>query len=373
MTTPHSSTYATATIPSLDGIRAIAVSLVFFAHSGFQDLVPGGLGVTLFFVLSGYLITTLMRIEYARDGTISYGGFYLRRLLRLMPPLFIVVAISGVLAAASVIDGAFTTGGLLAALFYFGNYFAISQDFHGFPAGIGVVWSLAIEEHYYVFYPPIAALLLRVGRIGLSVGVLTGLCAVILAWRYWLVFHGASQAHLSMATDTRIDAILIGCIMGLARNPWLDRVAAPNTMRDYGVAALCIAVLLATLLYRNDVFRFTARYTLQSVSLAALLYLAVARAQFVPFRWLNARPLAYIGTVSYTIYLSHDVILTGLAAHWPAWNWASVTFTGAVITLVFAEAMRRWVEQPCAVLRRRLHRPSPPRAPVGNPVQLGAP
>jgi peptidoglycan/LPS O-acetylase OafA/YrhL len=373
MTKARTTTYATATIPSLDGIRAIAVSLVFFAHSGFQDLVPGGLGVTLFFVLSGYLITTLMRIERSRTGTIRFGNFYLRRLVRLMPPLFVVVAVAGLLAAAAVIGGRFTTGGLLAALFYFGNYFAIAQDFNGFPAGIGVVWSLAIEEHYYLFYPPLAALLLRIGRVGLSVGALSALCAIVLAWRYWLVFHGASEAYLTMATDTRIDAILIGCIMGLAYNPWLDRVAAPNALRDYGAAALCIAVLLATLLYRDDVFRLTARYTLQSVSLAGLLYLAVARSNLLPFRLLNARPLVYIGTVSYTIYLSHDVILSGLAAHRPTWNWLSLTFTGALITLAVAESMRRWVEQPCAALRKRLHRESPPRVLVGEPLQAGTP
>src|SRR5580765_2574799 len=110
------SQHASGAIPSLDGIRAVAVSLVFFAHGGFDNLVPGGLGVTIFFVLSGYLITTLMRIEHARSGAISYRDFYLRRLLRLMPPLVIVVAAAGLLALASVTDGGFTAGGLFCAL-----------------------------------------------------------------------------------------------------------------------------------------------------------------------------------------------------------------------------------------------------------------
>jgi peptidoglycan/LPS O-acetylase OafA/YrhL len=184
--------YATGAIPSLDGIRAVAVSLVFFAHGGADSLVPGGLGVTIFFVLSGYLITTLMRIEHARSGGISYRSFYLRRLLRLMPPLSIVVAAAGLLALASVIDGGFTPGGLFSALFYFGNYYVISHDFDGMPAGLGVVWSLAIEEHYYLLYPPLAALLLRFGRVGLSVTALSMFCAAVLAWRCWLVAHGGS-------------------------------------------------------------------------------------------------------------------------------------------------------------------------------------
>lgn len=369
----HSPRNATGPIPSLDGIRAIAVALVFFAHSGYEHLIPGGLGVTIFFVLSGYLITTLMRVEHDRNGAISYRAFYLRRLLRLMPPLLIVVAAAGLLSSLSVIDGAFTPGGLFSALFYFGNYYVIAHDFHGMPAGVGVVWSLAIEEHYYLFYPPLAALLLRVGRTGLSATVLTTLCVAVAAWRYWLVFHGGSEAHLTMATDTRVDAILVGCLMALLCNPWLDPVPAPNALRDWGLATLCVAVLLGTLLYRDEVFRLTARYILQSLAIAPLIYLAVARADRMPFRWLNTRPLVYIGTISYTIYLSHQVILSGLGTNWPQLGWFWLTLAAALLTWAVAEPMRRWIEQPCARLRRRLHRKLvTPRTTPGL-VSAGAP
>lgn len=363
---------ATGAIPSLDGIRAVAVSLVFFAHSGFENLIPGGLGVTIFFVLSGYLITTLMRIEHGRSGTISYRAFYLRRLLRLMPPLLIVVTTAALLSLASVIEGHFTASGLLSALFYFGNYHVIAHDYRGMPAGIGVVWSLAIEEHYYLLYPPLAALLLRIGRMGLSVSVLSAICAAILAWRCWLAFHGGSAAYLTMATDTRADAILVGCIMALLRNPWLDHAPAPKAVYDWSIAALCVAVLLVTLFYRDEVFRLTARYTLQSLAIAPLIYLAVARANQLPFRWLNARPLVYIGTISYTIYLSHHVILSGLARHWPQLNWIWLTLVAAALTLAVSEPMRRWVEQPCARLRQRLHRNAfeRPAAPRLLPVNV---
>ncbi len=365
----NSPPYATGTIPSLDGIRAIAVALVFFAHSGLENVIPGGLGVTIFFVLSGYLITTLMRIEIARSGSLSYRGFYVRRLLRLMPPLLIVVAATSVLSALSVIDGGFTLGGLFAALFYFGNYHVIAHDFHGMPAGLGLVWSLAIEEHYYLFYPPLAALLLRVGRAGVSATALATLCAAVLAWRYWLVFHGGSEAYVTMATDTRIDAIIVGSLMALWRNPRLDRVPAPNAFNDGAVAVACIAVLVATLVYRDEVFRLTARYTLQSLAIAPLIYLAVARADQAPFRWLNARPLVYIGTISYTIYLSHHVILLGLAKHDPQLNWFWLTLAAAILTWALAEPMRRWVELPCARLRKRLHDKSAARA---SPAALGS-
>ncbi len=349
------SQFPTGAIPSLDGIRAIAVLSVFLSHSSLEKFIPGGLGVTIFFVLSGYLITTLMRIEHARNGAINYPSFYLRRLLRLMPPLFIVVGVASVFAAFSLINGYFSAGGLFSALFYVGNYHVIANNYNGMPGGIGVVWSLAIEEHYYLIYPPLAALILRVGRVELSVTVLVALCIAVLTWRYWLVFHGASEAYLSMATDTRVDAILIGCVMALRCNPWLDHVPAAKVLNDSALVALCVAVLIGTLVYRDETFRLTLRYTLQSLAIAPLIYLAVARADRWPFRWLSAKPLVYIGTISYTIYLSHHVILLGLTKHWPQWGWLWLTLMGAVLTLLVAELMRRWVEQPCAKLRQRLH------------------
>lgn len=345
-------------IPSLDGVRAIAVSLVFFAHSGLENVIPGGLGVTIFFVLSGYLITTLMRGEFRQTGSISYPAFYLRRLLRLMPPLLIVTAAAGVLSSISVIDGSFSREGLLSALFYFGNYYVITHDFQGLPAGLGVIWSLAVEEHYYLVYPPLALLLLRVGNSKFAVAILSILCAVILAWRCWLASQGTSPAYIAMATDTRVDAILIGCVMGLSCNPWprLDQVA--NRRWHWIVATGCLFLLFTSLLYRSDFFRMTFRYTLQSLAIAPLIYLAIAKSGHAAFRWLNSKPMVYLGSISYTVYLTHQLVLYFVLHHWPQIGWAATTATTALLTLVIAEPMRRWIEQPCATLRSRLHRSS---------------
>jgi peptidoglycan/LPS O-acetylase OafA/YrhL len=342
-------------IPSLDGIRALAVTLVFLSHHELERVIPGGLGVTVFFVLSGYLISTLMRIEFSVTHRLDYRQFYLRRLLRLMPPLVCVVALAGALATFGLIDGGFSTGGLFAVLFYYGNYFAIAHNFSGLPEGLGVVWSLAVEEHYYLLYPPLAAVLLRSRRAGLSIGVLLALCALVLGWRCWLVWQGASAAHLTMATDTRVDAILVGCLMALWRNPWLDPVPATNGWRDALLFVVCICALLLSFVYRDEFFRLTFRYTLQSAAIAPLIYLAVARAQHWTFLWLSAKPLVYIGTISYTVYLSHHVILLLVAKHWPELGWLGASLLTIALTLAVAEPIRRWVEQPCARLRKRLH------------------
>ena len=197
-------------IASLDGIRALAVGRVFVAHSGLERWVPGGLGVTVFFVLSGFLITTLMRAEQRDTGSISYRAFYLRRALRLMPPLLVVVALALLISELGWTDGEFTLGGLLSVILYLGNYYVIAEDFAGLPVGLGVVWSLAVEEHFYVFYPPLALLLMRAARPALASWAMVGLCTVVLAWRCYLATQPGMEAHIGMATDTRIDAILVG-------------------------------------------------------------------------------------------------------------------------------------------------------------------
>jgi len=367
------------TIPSLDGVRAIAVTLVFFAHSGLEHIVPGGLGVTIFFVLSGYLISTLLRIEYAADGGVNYRAFYLRRFLRLMPPLAVIVAIAIVLSGFNVVEE-FTAHGFLAVMAYYGNYFVIANDFSGIPAGLGVVWSLAVEEHYYLLYPPLAAILLRVGRAGASLFTLSILCIAVLGWRCWLALQGVSAEYIGMATDTRIDAILIGCIMALWRNPWLDGHAARDqagrklALRDIALLTLSVGLLAFTLLYRDEFFRMTFRYALQSVAVAVLLYYAVACAKQRPFRWLNGKLLTHIGALSYTIYLAHHLVFQIIFSHWPQLRWLAATTLAVLFTWLIAESMHRWVEEPCAQLRKRLHKkptvheahPMPHPAPGGT-------
>ncbi|HVT35951.1 MAG TPA: acyltransferase [Nevskiaceae bacterium] len=357
-------------IPSLNGIRALAVMLVFLAHAGLENLVPGGLGVTMFFVLSGYLITTLMLIEYRQRGQVDLGAFYLRRMLRLMPPLALVLLTTWLLGAAGWIDGSYTPAGFLSVLFYFGNYYVIAHDFNGVPAGIGVVWSLAVEEHYYLLYPWLALPLLQMRRPQLSAAMLGALCVAVLGWRYWLATRGAPEAHLIMATDARLDAILYGCILALVANPWLAPPRQRSSRRDAVIAIACTLMLLGSLLERDPLFRVTLRYTLQCLAVSGLLYLAVARAADAPFRWLNLRPVVYVGTISYSIYLTHHVLLFAAARYLPATHPLIVAVIAALLTLTVAELMRRHVEEPCARLRRRLHHARTRPAPLQSSTQV---
>jgi peptidoglycan/LPS O-acetylase OafA/YrhL len=229
-----------------------------------------------------------------------------------------------------------------------------------------------VEEHYYLLYPPLVLVLLRFRRTLFPAVTLALLCAAILAWRCWLALHGASERHLDMGTDTRVDAILIGCLLAMVRNPWLDPVLPGKRSRDLAFAAACIGLLIGTLIWRSEFFRFTFRYTAQGLAIAGLLYLAVARARMAPFRWLNARPLVYLGEVSYTVYLAHYLVLLWAQSYIAALGRVGVGVMTAAVTLGIAALMREFVEKPCAVLRRRLHQ-SFVKRPQALGVAVGGP
>jgi peptidoglycan/LPS O-acetylase OafA/YrhL len=260
-------------IPSLDGWRAIAIIIVFLSHAGLGNLVPGGFGVTVFFFLSGLLITSLMIVERERSGTLSIGKFYLRRLLRLSPPLFITLAIVYLLTHLGYFRGDATWRGLGAQAFYFANYYEIFFDaVHMTPAGTGIFWSLAVEEHYYLIFPWMF-LCLAVRRNQRRLVEALGLvCVAILAWRCYLVFMcHAPEYRTYYASDTRIDSIIFGAILALVKNPSTDE--APISANHMRIAlSLSACLLLFSLLYRSPAFRETFRYSVQGVALAPLFY-----------------------------------------------------------------------------------------------------
>src|SRR5688500_8756944 len=126
-------------VPELEGIRAIAVAIVFVSHVGFGHIVPGGLGVTIFFFLSGYLITSLLRSEAAACGRIDLWRFYVRRTLRIMPPLYITLLFSGLLVAIGLAPIKLDAGSVLSQIFFLANYERLWGPHQGFPIPL---WSL---------------------------------------------------------------------------------------------------------------------------------------------------------------------------------------------------------------------------------------
>jgi len=354
-------------LPALDGLRALSIFVVMLSHAGLGTIVPGGLGVTIFFFISGLLITRLLLDEVDRGGEIRLGEFYIRRFLRLQPALLVYVAVACTTLALMGTRPYWKD--ILAVVFYAGNYYEI---FHGeflhpvafTPNGLqqpiqtpfGIVWSLAIEEHFYLFFPVVVALLAGV-RARLF-AVLTAICILDLVWRVYLVKHGAHTVRTYMGSDTRIDSIIYGALLAVAMSMPAARAWVRKVLGSRMALVLGLALLLGTLVVRSASFRETLRYSLQGIALAPIVYGIVFDRQN---RFLNdmfSHPgVVYVGKLSYSLYLYHYaafmvgtwfVVTYGFVENGVVWTVVSVT-----LTLLGAAGSYHLVEKKFFDLRRR--------------------
>jgi peptidoglycan/LPS O-acetylase OafA/YrhL len=353
-------------IPGLDGIRACAFLMVFLAHalrgSSIVRFVPSTLGITIFFFLSGYLITTLLRREAELTGTVSLRDFYLRRALRILVPLYVVYALAAAVAHFALHDSAGNSLGALSMIFqaynYTGQLFGVARV----PDGMTVLWSLAIEEHFYLLFP-LAYLLLRRFAPQRMVPVLFTFCLVELAWRFVLVLvlH-APHDWASFATDARLDSILWGCLLALRNNPLYGDRSLPPRRYERVVFWSAVVFFILVALPQSPLYKDTLRYTLQALDLYVLFRYIVAHPRAWTTRWLEWPPLRYLGRISYVLYLVHFFILEALLHHLPASLAARVAVTaplGLVLSVIFAALLRATLELPLQRLRARLRHAGP--------------
>ncbi len=336
-------------------MRALAIGIVMLSHAGLGAVLPGGLGVSTFFFLSGYLITTLMRAEQARDGSVSLRRFYLRRVLRIIPPMWLTLGLGLLLALAGVLppEGSdrLDPRGIAAQFLFLSNYTDTANLTGGVPSM--PVWSLAVEEHYYLAFPLLYLAVLSRMATARAAWLCAGLCVLVLAARVGHVVAGDKISDIYFWSHTRIDSILAGSCLALHRNPVLDGATAwrPRPRETW----LAVALLLATLTIRDEVFRHTLRYSLQSLAFF-VLFAAVLQSRGRVARWLSSAPLKLVGDYSYSLYLSHLLLLalvttlTGTTSH------AVAALIAYPLAFIYAWAMYRWVDQPLARVRRLLHR-----------------
>jgi peptidoglycan/LPS O-acetylase OafA/YrhL len=349
-------------IPSLDGLRAVSILIVLVSHAGYGSIVPGGLGVTIFFFLSGYLITTLLMEENGRTGRIDIGKFYLRRAFRLFPPLVVTLVVAYSLVMLGLLDGGISWAGVLAQLLYFANYYGLFYDpGNTTPDGTGILWSLAVEEHFYMIYPAVLAGLLALGlswrRI---VVVLAMVCLAVLAWRMYLAgLPNFAAERTYYSSDTRVDSIVFGCLLALAANPRYEKPGTSNPFRQPVSSTLLAAaaiVLLATIAWRDGYFRETFRYSLQGLALMPVFYFAIKYAAHFPFTLLSHPWVARIGVYSYAIYLVHYIVVKVIEKNLP---WLAsvkpllVLATFAIATC-YAAVLDRFVDNYFRRLRKKL-------------------
>jgi peptidoglycan/LPS O-acetylase OafA/YrhL len=364
-------------IPSLDGFRAVAVLLVFGAHALPNiNAFPGAFGVTIFFFLSGYLITTLMRREFDSTGTVSLRDFYTRRALRILPPFFATFLPAVAAMRAGLLVGHVDPHAVLAAVFYYANYFIIRTSWWAMPPGSGPLWSLAVEEHFYLAFP-LAYLLLRSALPDRrhQAAVLLAVCAVVLGWRLVLMHQmypldAITISRFRMATDTRIDSILFGCVLAIWGNPVLDKPpAVPERIWKWVLFPAGLATLVASFLVRDDRVRETVRYTVQGIALYPVFITAIRWPNWGIIRVLNWRPVAFLGVLSYSFYLLHDFVVTQLESHGAGDR--GRLLVGLPLTIGLSWLVYVSVERPVARLRARwmsTSRKEKPITPAALPV-----
>ena len=300
-------------IPALDGIRAVAVIAVLLFHAGVSWMPGGSLGVDIFFVLSGFLITALLVGERDRDGVIALPAFYLRRIRRLFPAMVLVLLFVGITWGLLLVKKTPTLrADELATLFYGANWhFAFSGQgyFASFaaPSPLLHTWSLAVEEQFYLLWPLAVTFLLARGR---SVARWAG-ALVVVAFVATLIqsLAGVWTDRLYYGTDTRAIPLLLGAALGAwfvrrPRDAQLGAKAGAGLQAAGFLAAAAVGWFLCVVRGQS-----TALYRGGFVALAALVVIVIASVSLVPrgvlARALSVAPLRYLGQISYGIYLWH--------------------------------------------------------------------
>jgi len=311
-------------VAGLDGIRAVAVLGVLAFHGGVSRVAGGLLGVDIFFVLSGFLITSLLIGEWSSSGSIGFRRFYERRARRLLPALFwtmlLVAAYAHWFALPSTLEG--LRGDALATLAYVANWHFIvtGQNYfvrYGPPSPLLHTWSLAVEEQFYVVWPALALLVLRrKGRRGLAAVAALGIVLSATATAV-LYHHGAGVTRLYYGTDTRVQEVMAGALLAVAL-PRLSRWVRANEVAGAAghaspgrvvsvVGSLGGLYLLWALseVSGTDGFLYSGGFVLVAAATAAVILLVMVRPHAVATRALSLSALGYVGRISYGLYLYH--------------------------------------------------------------------
>jgi peptidoglycan/LPS O-acetylase OafA/YrhL len=353
-------------VPALDGMRGAAVLIVVYFHAAF--LVPslrryaesGGLGVDAFFVLSGFLITALLLREQATRGSVHLGAFYQRRALRLLPALVVLLAVHALYAQVANLSMAAERESVTSVLFYYSN-----TGLHRLPTteGLGALWSLAVEEQFYVLWPVIFLVLLSLRRPSSTVLSITiALIVAVCVYRTMLFHQGTPVLYLYTRTTTRADALLIGALLAQL---WVRGMVPKRGLTLLAWPAL--AFYLFTVVHGvGPTFLYNGGYTLIALAVA-LVILAVLETSWSVNHVLRFGPLRAVGRVSYGLYIWHLFIITAVARYgkdWAPWTRLSVAIS---LSALACTASFVFVEQP--FLRWKVRLDSRDRLPVRHTAE----
>jgi peptidoglycan/LPS O-acetylase OafA/YrhL len=349
-------------VPGLDGVRGVAVLLVVGLHFGtlWSHVSPGGLlpggyiGVDVFFVLSGFLITSLLVGEEAASASVSFRNFYARRALRLLPALYVLLAAHAlytVWIGAPLRDEA---KAIVSVVLYVANFAQVYGLKSMIRSGIGLTWSLAIEEQFYVVWPALLVLgVLRFARTRTDVlwaiggGVAASALVRLVVWNW-----GSGYPAAYMRPDCRADGLLIGAMCAFLWR-W-DMVPTRGLRPLAGVSAGFLGFVAVFVQAKG--FMFNGGFTLISLAAAVIILGVVLEAS--PFlRILESAPLRAIGKVSYGLYLWHGLALRIAIHGLPTHNRVLLAVAGAAIATIAVSASWFLIERPFLRLKKRVASP----------------
>ncbi len=343
-------------LPGIDALRAIAVLAVFLYHAGVGWMPGGFLGVDVFFVISGYLITSLLLSEQRRTGKVALGQFWMRRARRLLPAVGVLIAVTMIVAAIVEPDRLTELrGDAISSLAYVANWhfiFAHQSYFDQFqrPSLFRHLWSLSVEEQFYLFWPlAFAAGMSLLGRKRLALGVLAGAAASLALM--WILFDPSDASRVYYGTETHAAGLLIGVALALVWAPWQLRRAKPGrwcgpVLDAVGVLGLGYLALSFLQVHDYDLALYHGGYLW--IALASAATIAVFAHPSARLGRLAAQPpLVWLGLRSYSFYLWHWPVLAltrpGLDVSLPRGLLIPLQL---LVVLVLADLSYRFVELP---------------------------
>lgn len=330
--------------PSLDGIRALAALAVMAFHCKLPFTLGGFIGVDIFFVLSGFLITSLLKREIELTGSISFTRFYIRRAIRLWPPLLLLLAAYLIVAPLVFPPVNFWRQVVLAGL-YLSDY---AMAFWGDPVALTHTWSLAVEEHFYLIWPVVILFIGRRWKGGQAAAILASLFLAATIWRMADFIIWGDWTRTYFRFDTRMSGLILGA--AIAYMPWRPTASQADIL---GIAGFCgLSVAMALL----DSF---APWPMLHVGMfvdicAAALVLAAMQERSIMAAALRVRPLAAIGDISYSLYLWSVPIAVIFRTRFDAYTSFAAT---AIVSIAVATASWWLMERPLKVLRVMVSKP----------------
>lgn len=343
-------------MPGLDGLRAIAVLGIIIYHLNKQWLTGGFLGVDTFFVISGYLITSLLLKEYDDTGIIKLKSFWIRRLKRLLPAVIVLLMVVGTATLLLKSDNIIRVKhDIIAAIFYVSNWWYIAKDVNYFEQfsfmPLKHLWSLAIEEQFYIFFPVILVTLLLTIKKRYKIGfIFWGVSIISLGLMMFIYSINGDHSRVYFGTDTRLQTLLLGVILAFLWPPFKLKNDPPKVVKYVidSIGSLSFIVLILLFFIINDETNWIYDGGFYLISILTLFIIASV---VHPSTWIAkifSNPvLVFIGKRSYSLYLWHFAAISFVHSYYvdgqiPVY----VYFIDISLTIIFAELSYRFIETP---------------------------